>query len=141
MSDANLAITGKDVSLELIVDAVPMKIVDKVTRFSAEAMYDTIEVKHLGSSDRDIDKEPTGWKGTLEISRKTSALDDMIDAYNLARINRVPTLLVISETVFYRDGTSSSHIYPDVKIDFATEAARGQASTVRLNWDCGTQRI
>src|SRR5574337_1041494 len=105
MGDANLAITGKDVSLELLVDGAPTKIIDKVVRFSAKAVYDKIEVKHIGSSDRDIDMEPTGWQGTVEISRKNGSLDDMIDAYNAARIARIPTLLMFTENVFYRDGS------------------------------------
>lgn len=141
MGDANLAITGKDVSLELIVDLVPMKIIDKVTRFNAKARIEKTETKHLGTSDVDIDQECTGWEGTVEISRKTSALDDMINAYIAAKNARIPTLLAFTETVFYRDGSTGGHIYPDVKIDFETEAVRGSAGTVRLGWVTGTQRI
>lgn len=141
MADQDLSITGRDVSIEMLVDGIPQKITDKVVSFETRPRYDTIEVKHLGTSDVDIDKEPTGWEGTVEVSRKTGALDDMINAYNLARRNRVPILISFVETVRFRDGTSRTYLYPDVKIEFGTSYTRGQATTSRIPWVCGTDRI
>lgn len=141
MADENLAITGKDVKIELLLDGIPQQIVDEVVRFSSRARYQTVEVRHLGTCDVDIDKEPDGWEGELEVSRKTSQLDDFIDAYNLARRNRVPVLINIVETKYYRDATSSTHVYPDCKVEFSTEMSRGQATASRIPWVCGRDRI
>lgn len=141
MADQDLTITGKDVSVEMLVDAVPMKLADKVVRFTERAVYQRVESRHLGTSDVDIDTEPDGWEGEIEISRKTSALDDFVDAYNLARANRVPVLILITSTKRYRDGTSKTHTYLDCKIEFSTDAQRGQAVTSRMPWRSGKQRV
>lgn len=141
MADQDNTITGKDVSIEMLVDGVPQSLSDKVLRFTERAMYQTIEQRHLGSSTVDIDKEPDGWEGELEISRKTGGLDDMIDAYNLARENRVPILILITCTKRFRDGTTRTHVYQDVKLDFSTDAQRGQAVTTRVPWRSGLPRI
>lgn len=141
MSDVNLPKSGKDSKLELVVDGVPMGFTVSITRCSARAKYDTVEVKHLGTNDVDIDKEPIGWEGELEISVKDSGLDDFIDAWNLARRNRVPTLINLTNTKIFRDRSSVTHVYPDVKIEFGGDQQRGQADTIRMPWVTGLDRI
>lgn len=141
MADQDLTITGKDVSVEMVVDGVAMQLADKVVRFTEQARYQSQEVRHLGTSDVDIDKEPDGWEGELEISRKTGALDDFIDAYNFARANRVPVLIFITSTKRYRDGSTRTHTYIDCKVEFSTDNQRGQAVTSRMPWRSGRNRI
>ncbi|MEQ1494494.1 MAG: hypothetical protein ABL912_01870 [Novosphingobium sp.] len=141
MGDANLAATGKDVTVELLLDGAPQKIIDQVVRFTSKAEYQSIETRHLGSNDVDIEREPDGWSGELEISRKSGQLDDFINFYNLQRRSRIPVLIIITELVKYRDGTSRQFVYPDVKVDFSTDHARGANTTTRIPWRCGVERI
>ncbi|MEQ1731087.1 MAG: hypothetical protein ABL982_22185, partial [Vicinamibacterales bacterium] len=95
----------------------------------------------IGSTGVDIEKIPDGWEGELEISRKTRQLDDFIDAYNLARRSRVPTLITITTVKYFNDGSSVLHVYPDCKVDFSTQGSRGANVTTRLPWVCGVDRI
>lgn len=141
MADQDLAVTGKDVSVELLVAGVPAGFTDKVVRFTENAEYQENVVRHLGSTGKDIDLIPDGWSGDLEVSRKSGGLDDIIDAINLARRNNVPTLLLITRTIRFRDGTSRTHVYPDCKLKFSTESSRGQSVTTRVSWMCGTDRV
>lgn len=141
MADADLAITGKDVSVELLLNGIPVKIIDQVVRFTEKAEYQTIETRHIGSNNVDIEREPDGWSGEIEISRKTGDLDDMIDQYNLARRNRIPVLILITRTLKFRNGTSRTHVYADVKLDFGSDSARGSNVTTRVGWRSGVERI
>lgn len=142
MSDTSLPISRKDVRIELVVDGVPTKIVDAITKFSANAMFETIESKYLGTTNVDVDTIPEGWRGDIEVNRKNGALDDMIDAYILARKNLIPVLLMIVEQVVYRDGTSATHVYVDVKIpDFGSDVGSSGAVTTKFSWRSGTDRI
>lgn len=141
MADQDLAITGKDVSVELLVNGLQQSIIDSVVRSTETAEYQEIETRHIGSNKVDIEREPDGWSGELEISRKSGQLDDFIDAYNLARRNRVPILIMLTVTKRYRDGTSRTHVYPDIKVNFGTDSARGSNVTTRVRWRTGEERI
>ncbi len=141
MADQNLALTGKDVRLELLFDGIPQKIMDEIVSFTEDARYATHETMLLGTTNVDIDKEPLGWQGEIEVARKTSQLDDFIDAWNFARRNSIPAMIIIVRTNLYRDGTSVTHTYPDVKVEFGTRTSRSGVQTSRLPWVCGTDRI
>lgn len=140
-TDDTLPSSGKDVTVELMVNGVPQHIIDAVVRFTEEARYDTIESKHIGTTNVDIDKVPIGWQGTIEVSRKNPTLDLMIDAVNQARIQRIPTSIIITCTHRYRDGSFRTSIYNNVRIEFSSSTQRAQANTTTLNWMTGEQRI
>lgn len=141
MPDQSLPTTGENTKVELIVDGVPMKIIDSVVRFSADAQFKKVESEHLGTHNVDLNYIPNGWSGELEVNRRNGQLDDFIDAYNLARRNRVPVLISITNTMLFEDGTSRTHTYPDVKVEFATSQQRGQNVTTRMPWRCGVDRV
>lgn len=141
MADAQLPATGSDTKIELLINAVSAKIIDQVTRFSKRPVYNTIDTKVLGTDNVDIDKRPEGWEGEIEVSRRTGQLDDFIDQLNIAYRNRVPQLIIITETQNFRDGTSRQHVYLDCKLDFGTESSRDSAVTTRITWRSGQDRI
>lgn len=139
---ADLPITGKDVKIELIVNGVVQKIIDQVVNFSEDEASTTTETEHLGTDDVDVKKLPMGWRGEITLSRKRPGLDDFIDAYDLALRNNVPTLISITSTKYYADGSFRTHIYPDCVISgISTSAQRGQNVNTRLPWRCGKARI
>lgn len=133
--------TGKDTSIQLLVDGVPMRLLSQITNFTADAVYDMIETKLLGSSGRKLDKEFTGWKGSLDISTADGQLDDFIDAYNFNVQNRIPQLVNIISVTRFRDGTSRTHVYPQVEVDWGVKVRRGEARIVTLGWETGLDRF
>lgn len=142
MADTDLAITGKDAKLVLLVAGAPVLIADAVVNSSAEEVLTTVEQKHIGTSDVDLDVEHEGWKGEVEASVKNSAIDEMIDEIALAGRNRTPIVINVVETERYRDGTSSTYTYPDVKITAASGSRRrGEVTTRRISWRTGKARI
>lgn len=141
MADQDLSIEGKDVTVELTFDGLPQAVIRSITSFTETARYDTIEVKHLGTTDVDIDKVPTGWQGEIVCSRETSQLDDFIDAWNLARRTRIPVLINITSTKKYRDGSSKTHTYIDCKVEFGSRSSRGSAAESTISWVTGRDRI
>lgn len=141
MADQDLPIEGKDVTVELTFLGAPQNVIRSITSFTETARYDTIETKHLGTTDVDIDKIPIGWQGEIVCSRETSQLDDFIDAWNLARRNRVPAIINITSTKRYRDGSSKTHTYLDCKVEFGSRASRGSASESTISWVTGRDRI
>lgn len=140
-ADAELGLTGKDVAIELLIDGVPVGINGQVTNFSENPEYDIVERKHLGTNDRDIDHIPTGWGGDMEVTSKSGNVEDLIDAYNLARRNRVPVEILLHVAKFYRNGTSRRHTYRCVNLTFNTSVSRGDAMTHSITWTSGVERI
>ena len=142
MADENLAITGKDVRVELLLDGFPQGVTDQVTRFTERPRYQTVESRKLGTTNVDIDTIPDGWEGEIEFDQNSATLEGFVDAYNLARRNRVPVLILITRTKYFRDGTSVTHVYQDVKITgLGSEAGRGSNVQKRLSWVSGLDRI
>src|SRR5687767_4984440 len=138
MADTDLPITGKDAKLVMLVEGTPVLIADAVVNSAAEEVLATIETEHLGTSDVDVDVEHKGWKGDLECSVKNSAIDEMVDAVALAGRNRTPLVINVVETERYRDGSSASYTYPDVKITAAAGSRRrGEVTTRRISWRTG----
>lgn len=140
-SDAELGLTGKDVAVELLLNGAPIGIDGKVTQFSSRPEYDINERKHLGTNDRDIDHIPIGWAGDMEITAKSGAVEDLIDAYNLARRNRIPVEILLHVAKFYRNGTTRRHTYRCVNLSFDTSASRGNSVIHNITWTSGVERI
>jgi hypothetical protein len=137
-----LPITGKDVSVEVVVNGVPLKLTSKVVSYNEDEVADMVESEHLGTDNVQVKKLPKGWRGEMTVSRKDGNLDDFVDAYNLALRNNVPVVIMITRVQRYNDGTSRTHVYPEVTIaGLSTNAQRGQNVTSRLPWRCGVERI
>jgi len=140
-ADTQLPITGKDVRMELLVAGVPVSIQDQVTTFTKRRVTTKIETKVIGSSTKYIDQEPDGWEGEIEIAENRGGAETFIDAVDAAQRVRLPNSIQITETKFYRDGSSRSFQYPDVKVDFESTSRRGQTVQTRLSWMSGVARI
>lgn len=137
-----LPITGKDVSVEVVVNGVPLKLTSSVVSFNEDEVFDMVETEHLGTDNVQVKKLPKGWRGEMTISRKSGNIDDFADAYNLALRNNVPVLIMITRVLRFSDNTSRTHVYPDVTISgLSTNAQRGQNVNSRLPWRCGVERI
>lgn len=141
MADQDLAATGKDVRCELILNGALQNLADKVVRFEARPRYAIVETKPLGSNDVDIDHEHEGWEGVLEVKMSSPQMDDLVQAYNLNRRNRIPQVLNLVETANYRDGSFRTWTYPDVQLSGGKTVSRGQANIMRFQWRTGKNRF
>jgi hypothetical protein len=142
MADIDLAATGKDAQIVFTVNGNPVRVQDAVVKSSAEAVLTTIEQKHLGTSDVDVDVEPEGWRGTLEISARDETVDETIDLIDAALRTRTATIINVVETTRYRDGGSKTYTYPDCKFTAAAKNnSRGEVITHTLSWRTGKARI
>lgn len=141
MASASLDVTGKDSKLILTQNGVLIAVVDQITEFSASATYDEVRTKHLGRSGSRVQKEFVGWEGSLGFTRQNSALDDLIDQLNVFRKNRVPYIMNIAHSIFFRDGSTRGWIYRDVEIEFETSTTRGEADTITSSWVTGNDRV
>lgn len=142
MSDQDLGVTGKDCQVQLVQGGVPVRIIDAVVSRSAEPVLGVIRQKHLGTSNVDIDSEHEGWKGELEITDKTAEVDEFLDSVISKSRLRIPTIINYVETTHYRDGTSKTYVYPDIKIVGAPKSARrSEATAIRVSWETGKNRL
>ena len=141
MADIDLPASGKDTSIRVVIDGVLKLLQDQVTRFTAKPTYDEIVTKPMGVSGSKIDKEFVGWEGSIELAVNTATLDEMMDAINAALIARVPVVINIVDTSHYRNATSKTYTYPDVKLDYDRSGQRGEAMKVTLGWKTGQNRI
>jgi len=140
-TDTQLPITGKDVRAELLVGGVPIKVADQVVNFTARRRTTRVETKPIGTSTVYVDQEPDGWEGELELAENRPGSEEFIDAVDAAQRARLPLAIQIVSTKNYRDGSSVTHIYPDVKVDFENTNRRGQSSQIRYSWVMGVPRI
>lgn len=141
MADTDLSVTGADTSVQLSVDGALIQIQDKVTNFTEDEDVDEIVSKFLGRSGSSISQEFVGNNGTLEIEEASTAAGALQDTINAARVSRVPMVINIVRTVYFRDGTSLTYTYPDCKLKFGRKAARGEATKISITWKNGTPRI
>lgn len=141
MADPTLALTGDGVKIELLFNGFPQKLIDCVTRFTAEARFQEREGRYLGTTDVDVDQRPDGWAGEIEVERKNGQLDDFMDQYRLLQKSGLPFIVIITANLFYRDGSNRLHIFQDCKINYSLSASRGEAVTSRLTWRSGKERV
>lgn len=141
MPDTSLPASGKDTSVTLSLDGALKQVQDQVTRFTCKPMYDEIVSKSLGKSGSNIDKEFAGWEGTIEFDVSNGTVDEMFDLINAALQTRIPTLINIVDTTHYRDLSSKTYTYPDVKLDYDRRTARTEATKITVNWKTGLDRI
>ena len=138
--DQTLPASGKDTQITLSIDGALVNVIDQVTSFSARAVYDDVEHKPLGTSEVYIDKEPTGWEGDLELAASRRTVDEFMDQVHAAARARVPTVVSIRETTHYRNGTSKTYVYPNVKIGIESRSRRSEARSITLSWRTGIDR-
>lgn len=141
MADQDLPISGKDTRLQFLVKGVPQAVTNQITSFTASRTVSEIMTKTIGSSTVFIDQEPEGWEGTFEVAAATVAIDDVMDAVDAAQRARLPNSLQLVDVTNYRNGTSNSWIYPDIKINYERTVRRTQATVIRITWKTGLARI
>lgn len=142
MADTDLPVTGKSVSVTLLMGGVVKAVTDQVTSFSAKPMITTVETKKLGKSGSDVDTEYDGWEGSLELADSTGVGNDVVDAMESASRLRLPLSLILVETVSYANGTSRRYTYTEVKVISSDNSnSRGQVRKTTIGWKTGKQRV
>ncbi|MEY2668552.1 MAG: hypothetical protein RJA59_1190 [Pseudomonadota bacterium] len=140
-TDDTNPITGVDADVALLFNGLPQRRA-KIERFTAKASTQKTESRPLGSTSKHIDVIPDGWEGTFEVHERNSAMDDLYDAYLLAKRTRVPVVLVLTQAKKYKDGTVRKHTYLNVQItDFEASYERGSNVKQQISWATGDDRI
>ena len=141
MADIDLPVDGKDVVIMLMVNGAPVRIVDQITNFTMNDVYDRTEVKPLGTPDVLIDDTLIGHEGTIEVAVSRPTIDDFMNAVHANQRSRLPSSITIREQVRYRDGSVRTYQYLDVKLQKATTNVRAEARKITLNWKTGRARV
>lgn len=142
MADIDLPASGKDTKILMSYDGVLKRIEDEVVAFTAKPMLTEVSTKPLGKSQTYIDVEPDGWEGTIEVAPSSGQVDEFMDLVEAAIRGRIPGLILINETTYYRDFTSKTYTYQDCKIvAFEKRKRRGEADSIVLTWKSGLGRI
>lgn len=141
MADTDLSATGKDTSITFSINGAPIQVQDKIKNFNAKPMITETVGKYLGRSGSSIGQEFDGWEGSFEVDQSTAAMDEGFDLVVAAIIARTPVVLLITDTTYFRDGTSKTYTYPDVKITVEKKVTRGENTTHSCTWKTGSNRI
>lgn len=140
-TDDTNPITGVDTSVSLLLNGVAQKKA-KIEKFDVEMMTQKTESRSLGSTGVNIDVIPDGWKGSFEVHERNSSMDDLIDAYLLAKRTRIPISLILTQSKVYKDGTQKTHTYINVQIPgFSASFERGSNVRQKFEWQTGDDRI
>lgn len=139
--DTDLPATGKDVSVTFTFDGATVKTYE-VTEHRVEEMVERVDTKPLGTTKKLIDTVREGWRIRLTIAASRKDTDELIDIIDAAEELRVPSVMAIAITTKYRDLTSKTYVYPDVKrTSYGTGARRGEANQTTLEFETGVTRI
>lgn len=142
MADTDLPSTGSETKIQILLGGVPVALIDQIDTASVDQEVDTVEHKPLGTHTAYVDKVPKGWRIQLGFKTSTAGLDELVDAIDSARRNNVPTVVNVTITTHYRDGTSATYLYPDVKFDLGgISRRRGEADGASLTGRTGAGRI
>ncbi len=141
MADTDLPVEGRDTTILVMVNGVLQNVVDQITNFTSNCVYDRIETKPLGTTKTKIDDAPSGWEGTIELAVSRPTVDDFMDQLHTAQQTRVPMDVQIREQVRYRDGSVRTYLYREVKLQLATVNVRAEARKTTLNWKSGENRL
>lgn len=133
------ATTGKDITLTLSFNG------DRVDEcaaidFTVRPDYNTIEVEPLGKDETERDHEFRGFSGTITFVERDPRLQRFIDSYNLFLRNRLPFDLTMTVTKNYRDGSTITHVYRKLYVEFESSYRRGEANRSTCNWTTGLDR-
>jgi hypothetical protein len=141
MSDIDLAATGKDFTVQILVAGVPTKVLEMV-KFKVTEVIEKTETKPLGTTRRNINTEPLGWELELEIDVSRKEADDLADIINSAATLRVPLVLIVATTTKFRDGSKGKHKYMDLKkTAFTMSDARGENKKCTIKLETGFPRV
>lgn len=141
MSDIDLAATGKDFTVQILVAGVPTKVLEMV-KFKATEAIEKTETKPLGTTRRHINTEPLGWELEIEIDVSRKEADDLADIINSAATLRVPLVLIVATTTKFRDGSKGKHKYMDLKkTAFSVSHGRGENMKCTIKLETGFPRV
>lgn len=139
--DSDLAATGKDVSVTFTFDGATVKTYE-VVEHEVEEMIERTETKPLGTTKRLINTEPLGWRVRLTLDESRKDTEELVDIIVAAEELRVPSVMAVAITTRYRDLTSKTYVYPDVKrTSFRRTGRRGDAMRIVLELETGITRI
>lgn len=140
-TDDTNPITGIDSAVALLLNGVPQRKA-KIERFTAKVSTQKTESRPLGSTSKHIDVIPDGWEGTFEVHERNSTMDDLYDAYILAKRTRIPVVITLSQSKKYKDGTVRTHTWLNVQLtEFESSFERGSNVKQQLSWATGDDRI
>lgn len=137
----SLPISGKDTKITLTVDGALKKVVDKITDFQCSDTLDEMVTKVIGESGSYVDHEFVGHEGSIEFAPDSKGPDEIQDEIQAARIVGAIVVVNVTETTHYRDLTTKTYVYPDVKIQWKRSARRGETQKMTYSWKSGVNRI
>ena len=140
-TDIDLPVTGRDVSIILLVNGEIEEIIDMVTSFNSDGVYDRVETKVVGTAETFIDDVLVGWEGSMELAESRVTPQEVMDLVHNFQRNRLPLLVNIREQINYRDGSQKQYTYPDVKLQTSTRNRRAEVRGTTLNFKTGKDRI
>lgn len=139
-TDQTNPITGKDSRLTLLVAGIAQNSI-LITNFKSKPEFQKVEARPLGSNTVHVDHIPDGWSGSFEVEERNATMDNIVDAYIAAKRARIPTALTLVQTKYYKDGSSKTHTWLNVQIDFEASYERGANVKQTINWRSGDDRI
>lgn len=138
---SELATTGKDSSIEILLAGAPKAIAEKV-RVEVSPIRDVTRTKPLGTTRTRINTEPAGWKITVEIECNNAGHDELLDLVIAGEMLRVLVPISLIHTRNFRDLTKKRYLYGSCKLISSSDSTkRGENDTVRLEFESGDSRI
>lgn len=132
---------GKDVSIVLMTSAGAINIpAAAITKFDAQPDTSHEARKGLDGVTRHA-VFPNGWKGSLDIDRMNSAVDDFWAQFEADYYNGVNILPgTINETISEANGSISTYRYEGVVFDFKDAGSREADKVIKMKLDFYTSR-
>lgn len=141
MADTDLPISGKDITVTLTYDGSVIAAAELV-EVEVEKMISTTKTKPLGTTSTLIDTQIEGWRLRMRLDASRPDAAELIDLVTSGEILRVPALMGLSLKESYRNLSSRTETYLDIKTtSYRKSHRRDEASREEITFETGLNRI
>ncbi|MEL6347802.1 MAG: hypothetical protein AAFV53_32150 [Myxococcota bacterium] len=141
MADTDNAITGKDVTVTLTYNGLPVAVVEK-TEVSVRKLITEITTKPLGETVTRMNTEFEGWEIQLRLDTSRKEASEFVDLITAGELLRVPSLVGLTITKRYRNFEQKGHRYVDLVLtDYREQHRRDESSTEEMTLKTGLNRV
>lgn len=142
MADTALAPSGSETTISITLNGAPLLINAQVDTISEEQIVSEMEHKPLGTSTVVVGQDFGGWRGRIGVKQSNALIGQALDVIEAASRAALPTVVTLVRTTRFRDLTSETYLYNNVKIAQSSgQRQRGQLDAVEISWRTGDARV
>jgi hypothetical protein len=135
------SIRGHQTSVKIFSNGQPVANIP-INKFSVQQDSTFSRSFYVGQIYPEGDQTQEGWSGSFDLEVKGPEVDKFIDKIVTGKINGIGgEEVILVDTEFYPDGTSSTYVYSDVQIKMSKSmGGLSEKVTKKLDWQASLRK-